>query len=160
MAEKINNQNNPFISLNSYKDFNNNLFYSREKQVEDAMTIIQSNSFLAISGDVASGKSSFIDAGLIPRIKKGFNGINGSKVIDCWQMVTSRFNRVPGWIYTKTKSSKKNVKEKYQPSDEALRFYMEKNEIGKREVEELKAFNKEQFYSDLKKLENQIKVYG
>ena len=49
MAEKINNQNNPFISLNSYKDFNNNLFYSREKQVEDAMTIIQSNSFLAIS---------------------------------------------------------------------------------------------------------------
>ena len=70
MAEKINNQNNPFISLNSYKDFNNNLFYSREKQVEDAMTIIQSNSFLAISGDVASGKSSFIDAGLIPRNKE------------------------------------------------------------------------------------------
>ena len=89
-----------------------------------------------------------------------FNGINGNKVIDCWQMVTSRFNRVPGWIYTKTKSSKKNVKEKYQPSEEVLRFYMEKNEIGKREVEELKLFNKEQFYSDLKKLENQIKVYG
>ena len=89
-----------------------------------------------------------------------FNGINGSKVIDCWQMVASRFNRVPGWIYTKTKSSKKNIKEKYQPSEEILRFYMEKNEIGKREVEELKLFNKEQFYSDLKKLENQIKVYG
>ena len=86
MAEKINNQNNPFISLNSYKDFNNNLFYSREKQVEDAMTIIQSNSFLAISGDVASGKSSFIDAGLIPRIKKGFNGINGSQ----WSIVNFR----------------------------------------------------------------------
>ena len=89
-----------------------------------------------------------------------FNGINGSKVIDSWQMVASRFNKVPGWIYTRTKSSNKNVKEKYQPSDEALRFYMEKNEIGKREVEELKEFNKEQFYSDLKKLENQIKVYA
>jgi hypothetical protein len=75
-------------------------------------------------------------------------------------MVASRFNKVPGWIYTRTKSSNKNVKEKYQPSDEALRFYMEKNEIGKREVEELKEFNKEQFYSDLKKLENQIKVYA
>jgi hypothetical protein len=75
-------------------------------------------------------------------------------------MVASRFNKVPGWIYTRTKSSNKNVKEKYQPSDEALRFYMEKNEIGKREVEELKAFNKEQFYSDLKQLENQIKVYA
>ncbi len=89
-----------------------------------------------------------------------FNGINGSKVIDSWQMVASRFNRVPGWIYTKTKNSKKNIKEKYQPSPEALRFYMEKNEIGKREVEELKKFNKDQFYKDLKNLENQIKVYG
>ena len=88
------------------------------------------------------------------------NGINGGSVIDCWQMVTSRFNKVPFWIYTKTKSSKKNIKDKYQPSEEALRIYMEKNEIGKREIEELKQFNKEQFYSDLKKLENQIKVYG
>tara|TARA_B100001758_G_C18343644_1_gene575792 strand:+ start:375 stop:800 length:426 start_codon:yes stop_codon:yes gene_type:complete len=88
------------------------------------------------------------------------NGINGSSVIDCWQMVTSRFNKVPFWIYTKTKSSKKNVKDKYQPSEEALRIYMEKNEIGKREVEEMKTFCKDQFYSDLKKLENQIKVYG
>ena len=89
-----------------------------------------------------------------------FNGINGGSVIDSWQMVTSRFNKVPGWIYTKTKNTKKNTKDKYQPSEEALRIYMEKNEIGKREIEELKQFNKEQFYSDLKKLENQIKVYG
>lgn len=89
-----------------------------------------------------------------------FNGINGGRVIDCWQMVASRFNKVPGWIYTRTKSSKKNIKEKYQPSEEALRLYMDKNEIGKREIEELKQFCKEQFYSDLKQLENQIKVYG
>ena len=89
-----------------------------------------------------------------------FNGINGGRVIDCWQMVASRFNKVPGWIYTRTKNSKKNIKEKYQPSEEALRLYMDKNEIGKREVEELKQFCKEQFYSDLKQLENQIKVYG
>jgi len=87
------------------------------------------------------------------------NGINGGTVIDAWQMVASRFNKVPGWIYTKTKSSKKNKKDSYQPSDEALRFYMERNEIGQREIEELKQFNKEQFYSDLKELEKQIKVY-
>jgi len=88
------------------------------------------------------------------------NGINGGMVIDAWQMVASRFNKVPGWIYTKTKSTKKNIKDKYQPSEEALRFYMERNEIGQREIEELKQFNKEQFYSDLKELEKQIKVYG
>ena len=89
-----------------------------------------------------------------------FNGINGGRVIDCWQMVASRFNKVPGWIYTKTKNSKKNIKEKYQPSEEALHLYMDKNEIGKREIEEMKQFCKDQFYSDLKRLENQIKVYG
>tara|TARA_Y100000593_G_C4279722_1_gene322091 strand:+ start:794 stop:1219 length:426 start_codon:yes stop_codon:yes gene_type:complete len=88
------------------------------------------------------------------------NGINGGIVIDAWQMVASRFNKVPGWIYTRTKTTKKNIKDKYQPSEEALRFYMERNEIGKREIEELKQFNKEQFYSDLKDLEKQIKVYG
>lgn len=89
-----------------------------------------------------------------------FNGINGGRVIDCWQMVASRFNKVPGWIYTRTKSSKKNVKEKYQPSEEALRIYMDKNQIGKREIEEMKKFCKDQLYSDLKHLENQIKVYA
>lgn len=89
-----------------------------------------------------------------------FNGISGSKVIDSWQMVTSRFNKVPGWIYTKTKSTKKNIKETYTPNEEVLRLYMEKNEIGNREIEELKSFNKEQFYNDLKKLEKQIRVYG
>lgn len=88
------------------------------------------------------------------------NGIDGGRVIDCWHKVTSRFNRVPGWIYTKTKNTNKNTKEKYQPSEEALRIYMEKNEIGKREIEELKNFCKEELYQDLKTLENQIKVYG
>ena len=89
-----------------------------------------------------------------------FNGINGASVIDCWQLVSTRFQRVPGWIYTKTKVSKKNIKETYQPGEEALRIYMEKNEIGAREIEELKVFNKDNFYNDIKTLENQMKVYG
>tara|TARA_A100001037_G_scaffold172411_2_gene154856 strand:+ start:3672 stop:4097 length:426 start_codon:yes stop_codon:yes gene_type:complete len=88
------------------------------------------------------------------------NGISGSKVIDSWQMVAARFNKVPGWIYTKTKATKKNIKETYTPNEDVLRLYMEKNEIGNREIEELKSFNKEQFYNDLKKLEKQIRVYG
>jgi len=75
-------------------------------------------------------------------------------------MVTSRFSRVPGWIYTKTKSSKKSTKDKYQPSETALNIYMQKNEIGTREIEELKMFCKEELYADLKTLEKQIKVYG
>ena len=39
------------------------------------------------------------------------NGINGIGVIDTWQFITSRFKKVPGWIYTKTKKTKKQENE-------------------------------------------------
>lgn len=127
--------------------FTNSKHYSKIKQLNKKRHHFMVNRFMSIKFPA--------NAQLF-----NINGINGANVIDSWQKVTSRFNKVPFWIYTKTKSSKKNIKDKYQPSEEALRLYMEKNEIGKREIEELKQFNKEQFYSDLKKLENQIKVYG
>ena len=37
------------------------------------------------------------------------NGINPISVIDSWALVASRFRGVPGWIYTKTKKSKKKT---------------------------------------------------
>ena len=88
------------------------------------------------------------------------NGINGANVIDCWSMVASRFKSVPGWFYTKTKKAKKNSVDKYNPSDRALEIYMDKNQIGQREVIELKHFAKDVFYADLKKIEEQIDVYA
>ena len=87
------------------------------------------------------------------------NGINGGNVVDSWSMVASRFKSVPRWFYTKTKKAKKNVTDKYNPSDRAIELYMSKNEIGNREFEELKLFAKEQLFADLKKIEEQIDVY-
>ena len=89
-----------------------------------------------------------------------FNGINGGNVVDSWSMVASRFKSVPRWFYTKTKKAKKNVADKYNPSDRAVELYMTKNEIGKREFDELKLFAKEQLFTDLKKIEEQIEVYN
>ena len=88
------------------------------------------------------------------------NGINGGNVVDSWSMVASRFKSVPRWFYTKTKKAKKNVTDKYNPSDRAIELYMSKNEIGNREFEELKLFAKEQLFADLKKIEEQIDVYN
>ena len=87
------------------------------------------------------------------------NGINGGNVVECWSVVASRFNSVPRWFFTKTKKAAKNVKDKYIPSEKALELYMDKNQIGNREIEDLKAYAKESFYSDLKKIERQIDVY-
>ena len=88
------------------------------------------------------------------------NGISGANVVDSWSMVASRFKSVPGWFYTKTKKAKKNVPDKYNPSERALEIYMSKNNIGNREIVELKQFAKEAFYADLKKIEEQIDVYS
>ncbi len=88
------------------------------------------------------------------------NGINGGNVVDSWSMVASRFKSVPRWFYTKTKKAKKNAADKYNPSDRAVELYMNKNEIGNREFDELKLFVKDQLYADLKKIEEQIDVYN
>lgn len=89
------------------------------------------------------------------------NGINPNAVIDSWSLVARRFSRVPAWIYTKTKKSETSKKEKskYIPSDKAISFFMEKNEIGKREFKELETFAKEELYSSLKQIEDPMQVY-
>ena len=88
------------------------------------------------------------------------NGINGASVVDCWNLVAKRFTTVPTWIYTKTKaSSVAKDKNEYIPSEEAVEFFMRKNEIGKREFSELKMFAKKELELELQKLEKSIKVY-
>jgi hypothetical protein len=89
------------------------------------------------------------------------NGINPNGVIDSWSFVANRFKSVPGWIYTKTKKVEKEVssKSKYIPSDTVISFFMEKNEIGKREFKELEKFAKEDLYLTLKGLEDSMQVY-
>jgi len=89
------------------------------------------------------------------------NGINPIAVIDSWSLVAARFKSVPGWIYTKTKKVEKEVssKSKYIPSEEVISFFMEKNEIGKREFKELEKFAKEDLYLTLQRLEDSMQVY-
>lgn len=89
------------------------------------------------------------------------NGINGSNVVESWAMVAQRFKSVPGWWYTKTKKSEATEKaDKYTPSEAAVELYMNKNEIGRREFNELKMFAKEALYADLQRIETQIDVYN
>jgi hypothetical protein len=89
------------------------------------------------------------------------NGIEGSNVIDSWYMVAQRFKGVPAWIYTKTKKAPAvaKAKDQYIPSDDAIRVYMERNEIGKREFKELQQFAAEKLNADLQMIENSMKVY-
>lgn len=89
------------------------------------------------------------------------NGINPIAVIDSWAMVATRFKGVPGWVYTKTKKSPKTKtdKSKYIPSDEAVKIFIDKNEIGMREFRELEKFAKTELYTALQSIEKSMQVY-
>lgn len=89
------------------------------------------------------------------------NGINPIAVIDSWAMVATRFKGVPGWVYTKTKKSPKAKvdKSKYIPSDEAVKIFIDKNEIGMREFKELEKFAQTELYTALQSIEKSMQVY-
>ena len=88
------------------------------------------------------------------------NGIDGASVVDCWSMVATRFKSVPAWFYTKTKKAPKQKQDTYIPSEEAVQLYLDKNEIGVREYNEMLKFAKTDLFNDLKNIEHQINVYG
>lgn len=73
---------------------------------------------------------------------------------ESWRMVASKFSRVPGFIYTKTKKSKKS--KKWQPNTDVVNEYLKLNEIGMREFEEAVKFRPKEMKKSINKLEKQI----
>ena len=73
---------------------------------------------------------------------------------EAWRMVASKFNRVPGFIYTKTKASKK-VK-KWNPNPAALEMYLKLNEIGERDFKEAMKHQPSEIKNAINVLEKQM----
>ena len=73
---------------------------------------------------------------------------------ECWRLVGSKFNRVPGFIYTKV--SKKSVKKKWDPNQEVVNEYLKLNQIGNREFQEALKFNPKEIKKSIDNLEKQM----
>ena len=58
-------------------------FYGREKEVENLLQILQKDKLVTLIGSSGSGKSSLINAGLIPRLEKGFLAQAGNQWAIC-----------------------------------------------------------------------------
>lgn len=86
-------------------------------------------------------------------------GMNPAVVCDCWRMIGKRYKRVPGWIYTKTKSSTKKDKKIYVPSEEAIEHFLLINEIGIREYKDSMRFNSEKTLEILRSIDDQIEGF-
>ena len=73
---------------------------------------------------------------------------------EAWRMVASKFNRVPGFIYTKTKASKKS--KKWDPNPAALDMYLKINEIGERDFNEAMKHQPSELKNAINVLEKQM----
>jgi hypothetical protein len=86
------------------------------------------------------------------------NGINGAAVADLWQLVSSRFGRVPGWIYTKTK--KVQTEKEWKPNPEVSTFWMQRHGMNERDLKMAIKFNPEEMKKTFQRIEKQIQMYA
>ena len=77
---------NPYLGLNSFTEHDSRLFFGRTQEVDSLVNRLRADPrFLVVQGPSGSGKSSLVQAGLIPRLRNV--AIPGS---DSWQIFITR----------------------------------------------------------------------
>ncbi len=61
----------PYMGLNAFSESDAQYYYGRETLTQELIYSLQNNSFLAVVGASGSGKSSVVQAGLIPQLRLG-----------------------------------------------------------------------------------------
>lgn len=74
--------------------------------------------------------------------------------IESWRLISSKFNRVPGFIYTPVKKSKNTVT--WKPDPKYAEIYMKFNEIGEREFNEALKYNPSEVKITIDKIQKQM----
>ena len=61
---------NPFKGLESYKENNSNSFYGRDDDIARFLSLITNHVFTVLTGKSGLGKTSLLQAGIYPKIRK------------------------------------------------------------------------------------------
>ncbi len=61
----------PYMGLNAFSESDAQYYYGRESLTQDLIHSLQNSSFIAVVGASGSGKSSVVQAGLIPLLRQG-----------------------------------------------------------------------------------------
>lgn len=61
-----------FIGLESYSEAQSNLFFGRDKEINDLTSLIKSNTLTIVFGRSGTGKTSLLNAGVFPRLRKDY----------------------------------------------------------------------------------------
>lgn len=87
--------------------------------------------------------------------------ISPKPVVDWWHANLSRYyTKTPNWIFTKTKKSSTEPKKSaaVESNPDIERFVMEKFEISKREISDLKKFYPEQYSNWISQIAQQMSM--
>jgi hypothetical protein len=76
----------PFPGLRPFRDSEQHLFFGRESQVDSMVDKLAVKRFLAVVGTSGSGKSSLVNCGLKPALKRGLLAAAGTS----WRMIQIR----------------------------------------------------------------------
>lgn len=83
MSQSPGAPSNPFIGLRPFTAVDAPLFFGRTRQVDDLLSLMQSQKLISVVGPAWSGKTSLIQAGLIPALHAGHHGAAGTKWTVC-----------------------------------------------------------------------------
>jgi len=73
----------PFPGIQPYQESESSSFYAREREIEDVLSILQRYKVVTVSGENGAGKTSLINAGVIPKLKNKFSGQSGKDWVVC-----------------------------------------------------------------------------
>ena len=91
MTDPKSNIFNPFPGLRPFNQEEDYLFFGREQQVAELVTLLRKQRFLAVTGTSGSGKSSLVRAGLLPELQGGMMKEVGSD----WETLVLRPGGAP-----------------------------------------------------------------
>ena len=84
----------PFRSLQIFSPEDSWLFFGRDRDTDELLTRLGRAPTVAVVGNSGSGKSSLIQAGLIPALRRG-RFRSGGQWVDSWRIVTFRPSATP-----------------------------------------------------------------
>jgi hypothetical protein len=84
------------------------------------------------------------------------NGTDPAHIVESWHLVARNFKRTPGWMYTKVRKAEPKPGDGFVPSDETVKFYMNKFKISYKDFETCVKFNKAELYNELEELEKEM----
>lgn len=146
------------IGLRAFKKEESDFFYGRKKEVENLLLILQKDKLVTLIGSSGSGKSSLINAGLIPRLEKGFLAQAGNQ----WAICKFRpgISPIENLSYSLTSDGSLSLEGKANTEDfgQYLKTIKDSDSLGLTEIyKKSQIFNKKNLLIIIDQLEDMFK---